>query len=70
MIQCNIDYNNFIIELIANMEFLIFSGKCAQNLNLEQKTAVVNIVECSNEKLPYILYGPPGLILARLLYYW
>lgn len=28
--------------------------------NVEQKTAVINIVNCSSRSAPYIVFGPPG----------
>lgn len=53
-------------EIISLSNLLTFSGENARRLNLEQQTAVVNIVACSNGKLPYILDGPPGLFLVPL----
>lgn len=38
----------------------ICSGEKSRNLNIEQQTAVVNIVRCNNGPVPYILDGPPG----------
>lgn len=36
---------------------------------MEQKTAVLNIIECSNGQIPYILDGPPGVFLAFIRIY-
>lgn len=41
------------------------SGTLSSNLNEEQKTAVINIVEAKNVPLPYLLFGPAGRILYK-----
>lgn len=42
-------------------------GESAQSLNEEQKTAIVNIVQCKNGQIPYILDGPPGTGKTRVI---
>lgn len=37
-------------------------GKLALKLNMEQKSAVVNIVKAKNFPLPYLLFGPAGIV--------
>lgn len=49
------DYEDELVEDLSEN----FAGKMSENLNIEQKAAVQNIIS-SSSSLPYLLFGPAG----------
>lgn len=54
--------------MIANNLANNFSCTNSERLNDEQKTAIKNIAEGYCRPLPYLLYGPAGVVFKFLLY--